>query len=145
MKLLPATFFFCAALAVHVSARGQSSGAGFDQSGAVAIANENPRPFAAAAPASTARVRGTVKCPEGLLPGAVVHLNGTRTYVATNATGDFELAVPESVTSVEVTCSFAGFRDAVQRLSVKAAPATILLDKLTELPPPDRSAETGWW
>lgn len=145
MKLFPTAFFFCAALVLDVSARGQS-GAGFDQNNAVAIANENPRPFAAAAaPVSTARVRGKVKCPEGMLPGAVVHLNGTHTYVATNATGDFELAVPESVTSVEVTCSFAGFRDAVQLLSVKAAPATILLDKLTELPPPDRSAETGWW
>ena len=144
MKFLPAALFSCAALLLHVSARGQSR-AGFDQNGAVAIASENPRPFAAAAPVSTARVRGKVKCPEGALPGAVVHLNGTHIYAATNATGDFELAVPESVTSVEVTCSFAGFRDAVQRLSVKAAPTSILLDKLTELPPPDRSAETGWW
>lgn len=145
MKILPVTLFFCTALLLHVSARGQAA-ANFEQNNAVAIAaSENPRPFAAAAPVSTARVRGKVKCPEGALPGAVVHLNGTRTYAATNETGDFELAVPESVTSVEVTCSFAGFRDAVQRLSVKAAPATILLDKITELPPPDRSAETGWW
>jgi hypothetical protein len=152
MRFTFATFFVSALLALVNTAHGQA-GTSFDQNGAVAVANTNetPRPATVAPTAavagseSTVHVRGTVKCPEGLLPGAVVHVNGTRTYVVTNATGEFELVIPESTTSVDVTCSFAGFRDVVQHLRVKASPATIVLDKLTELPPPDRSAETGWW
>jgi hypothetical protein len=148
MRFIFVTFSFYALFASSNTAHGQA-GASFDQSSAVASTTEIPQPSTAGAkvgaPGAPALFRGTVKCPEGLLPGAVVHVNGTRTYVVTNATGDFELTVPDSTTSIEVTCSFAGFRDVVQHLRVKAPPATIVLDKLTELPPPDRSAETGWW
>jgi hypothetical protein len=157
MRFIFANFSVCAllALANTNTAYGQATTT-FDQTNAVAVANTNetPRPTAAGSVAagtgaagteSAVVVRGKVKCPEGMLPGAVVHINGTHTYAVTNATGEFELAIPESTSSVEITCSFAGFRDVVQHLRVKASPATIVLDKLTELPPRDRSAETGWW
>jgi uncharacterized protein YfaP (DUF2135 family) len=154
MRFIFANFSVCAllALANTNTAYGQAATT-FDQTNAVAVVNtiETSRPTAASPVAagtgteSAVVVRGKVKCPEGMLPGAVVHINGTHTYAVTNATGEFELAIPESTSSVEVTCSFAGFRDVVQHLRVKASPATIVLDKLTELPPRDRSAETGWW
>ncbi|MBD2767238.1 carboxypeptidase-like regulatory domain-containing protein [Hymenobacter sp. BT664] len=149
MRFIFAPLSLYALLTLSSTAYGQAR-TSFDQSTAIASTTEIPRPTTTSAetrtPGSATVLRGTVKCPEGLLPGAVIHVNGTRTYVVSNATGDFELTIPDSTTNIEVTCSFAGFRDVVQHLRVKASsPATIVLDKITELPPPDRSAETGWW
>lgn len=91
------------------------------------------------------RIKGIVTAPKDeLLPGAVVHLKGTKVFVVSNATGEFELMVPSSATSVEVTCSYMGLEEVITKLPVRAAPHTIHFKKFTSVPV-DRSAEAGWW
>ncbi len=92
------------------------------------------------------RLRGTIKCPEGPLPGAVIHQSGTKTYLVTDAQGNFQLDVPAGSPPIELTCSYVGFQDVVQRVAVKPGTTiTMQLKQMTKLPPRDRSGETSWW
>ena len=142
MKSLPMLLLVGAALALSPAARAQNVAAAYASSSNSSNGSEAIQPVSTS---GTIVVHGLVKCPEGALPGAVVHVNDSRIYAVTDASGNFELTVPAATSAVEVTCSFAGFADTVQRLKTKAESTTIMLDKATTLPPRDRSAETSWW
>ena len=80
------------------------------------------------APASAYKtVHGVVQGQQGALPGATVWLHGTRTIVATNAEGEFELRVPAETTFIELTCGYAGLQDEVVRLPPVQALGSVYL------------------
>ena len=141
MKLLPALLLVGAAFILCPAAQAQNVAAIYTPT-----TGSNGDTSTPAHSTGTVVVHGVVKCPEGALPGAVVHLNNSRTYVVTDAKGGFDLPVPAATSAVDVTCSYAGFIDTVLRLKTKSETTTIMLDKEAALPPRDRSTETmgGW-
>lgn len=72
-------------------------------------------------------VHGVVQNNQGALAGATVWLRGTRTVVVTNAEGEFELQVPTSAASVELTCGYGGLQDETVRLAPVQSMGSIYL------------------
>lgn len=62
-------------------------------------------------------VHGVVQGKQDALPGATVWLHGSRTIVATNAEGEFELRVPANAEVIELTCAYGGLQDEIVRLA----------------------------
>ena len=67
-------------------------------------------------------LHGVVQGQHGVLPGATVWLQGTRTIVVTNSEGEFELRVPVNIKSIRLTCGYGG----LQEETVTLAPAEAL-------------------
>ena len=67
-------------------------------------------------------LHGVVQDQRGVLPGATVWLQGSRTIVVTNSEGEFELRVPANAKSIRLTCGYGG----LQEETVTLAPAEAL-------------------
>ncbi|MDO7877120.1 carboxypeptidase-like regulatory domain-containing protein [Hymenobacter sp. ASUV-10] len=70
---------------------------------------------------------GTVRGPQGALPGATVWLAHTRTIAVADANGQFALPLPEGLSQVEVTCAYAGLEAEVLTLDANAPAPTLQL------------------
>jgi len=72
-------------------------------------------------------VYGVVQGSSGVLPGATVWLSGSKTVAVANSEGVFELPVPQNVSEVEVTCSYAGLQEEVLTLPVDEPGNTVYM------------------
>jgi hypothetical protein len=92
-----------------------------------AIVSPDPDPEETPKAAAYKTVRGVVQGQQGALPGATVWLHGSRTIVATNAEGEFELRVPAEAKIIELTCGYAGLQDETVRLPPVQALGSVYL------------------
>ena len=95
--------------------------------GARPAAMVSPDPEETPKAAAYKTVRGVVQGQQGALPGATVWLHGSRTIVATNAEGEFELRVPAEAKIIELTCGYAGLQDETVRLPPVQALGSVYL------------------
>lgn len=72
-------------------------------------------------------VSGHVRSPQGLLPGAVVRVQGLAQPVVTNANGEFRVSVPAGTEPLRLTASYAGFLDETTVLATTNEPVTVAL------------------
>jgi len=77
--------------------------------------------------ASTKVLHGVVQGQQGVLPGATVWLQGTRTIVVTNAEGEFELRVPADTKRMSLTCGYGGLQEEVVNLAPAEALGSVYL------------------
>jgi hypothetical protein len=126
---MPFPIFTVLATAAVLLAAGLPSQAqfAFNSAAGSASSTASPEPDAPAKASAYKTVHGVVQVQQGALPGATVWLNGTRTIVATNAEGEFELRVPAETAFIELTCGYAGLQDEVVRLPPAQALASVYL------------------
>lgn len=95
----------------------------------------NNGPVVAAAPAgNTIVLTGRVASPAGPLVGAVVSVKG-KTYqkAVTNSDGEFRLTVPATSEALDVTASYAGYRDVTASLQYGTTPPVMQLTEVQEI------------
>ena len=82
---------------------------------ATAAETVTPTQLATSAPVAeapaTVVLTGHVGTTAGMLPGAVVKLNGSQQMVVTDADGSFHVTVPANSGPLQATASYAGFDD----------------------------------
>jgi len=80
-------------------------------------------------------LHGVVQGARGVLPGATVWLQGSRTIVVTNSEGEFELRVPATTKTVRLTCGYGGLQEETVTLApVEALGSVYLLRPKTPAP-----------
>jgi hypothetical protein len=85
-------------------------------------------PEAKRKPAATKLIYGVVQGEQGVLAGATVWLQGSRTIAVTNSEGEFELRVPAGAKSVKLVCAYGGLEEEVVTMApVKAMGSFYLL------------------
>ena len=81
-------------------------------------------------------LHGVVQGQHGVLPGATVWLQGSRTIVVTNSEGEFELRVPRNTKSIRLTCGYGGLQEETVTLApVEALGSVYLLRPKTSAMP----------
>jgi hypothetical protein len=90
-------------------------------------AGANPEVGKPAAKPAMKMIHGVIQDEKGVLPGATVWLQGSRTIAVTNAEGEFELQVPADAQTVQLICGYGGLKEQVLTLAPVQAMGSIYL------------------
>jgi hypothetical protein len=72
-------------------------------------------------------IHGVIQGEQGVLAGATVWLQGTKTIAVTNAEGEFELRVPAEAKQVQLACGYGGLQEEVVTLTPVQALGSVYL------------------
>ncbi|UOQ97400.1 carboxypeptidase-like regulatory domain-containing protein [Hymenobacter sp. 5317J-9] len=72
-------------------------------------------------------IHGVIQGEQGVLPGATVWLQGSKTIAVTNAEGEFELRVPSDAKVVKLACGYGGLQEEVVTLAPVQAMGSLYL------------------
>ncbi|MBD2721468.1 carboxypeptidase-like regulatory domain-containing protein [Hymenobacter armeniacus] len=72
-------------------------------------------------------IHGVIQGEQGVLPGATVWLQGSKTIAVTNAEGEFELRVPSDAKVVRLACGYGGLQEEVVTLAPVQAMGSLYL------------------
>ncbi|MBJ6111006.1 carboxypeptidase-like regulatory domain-containing protein [Hymenobacter sp. BT523] len=72
-------------------------------------------------------IHGVIQGEQGVLPGATVWLQGSKTIAVTNAEGEFELRVPSDAKVVKLACGYGGLQEEVMTLTPVQAMGSLYL------------------
>jgi hypothetical protein len=72
-------------------------------------------------------VHGVIQGEQGVLPGATVWLQGSKTIVVANEEGAFELSVPADAKEIKLACGYGGLQEEVVTLAPVQALGSVYL------------------